>query len=225
MGLTGLQLPAEWRPHQIQAPPGEQRETARHVAERWRIEQGRCCFSTNMTHLAEMIEEQDHNILFPSLDYVKPREPGTSSVELRRSEVQRFSIGKYLTCRDAIEPIKEVLRSHSVSMTGRKEQLLEKLAKLSATVFEENETNLDAYFSRNRFLRVQKGSGIQNIPFPLLEDLDLRNMILTMYTIRHLRGNTILEASHVNDTFDLLSLARALIEKEVSSSGVFLRVE
>ena len=59
----------------------------------------------------------------------------------------------------------------------------------------------------------------------MLEGLDLRNMVLTMYIIKHLRGNTILEAPHNNDTFDLLSLARSLIKREVALTGVFLRVE
>jgi hypothetical protein len=50
-------------------------------------------------------------------------------------------------------------------------------------------------------------------------------MILTMYMVKHLRGNTILEAKHNNDTFDLLSLARSLIKREVSVDGAFMRVE
>jgi len=50
-------------------------------------------------------------------------------------------------------------------------------------------------------------------------------MLLTMYVLRHLRGNTILEATHENDTYDIPSLARALIKREVSLTGIFLRVE
>jgi len=50
-------------------------------------------------------------------------------------------------------------------------------------------------------------------------------MIFVMYITKHLRGNAILEASHNNDSFDLLTLAQALIKREVSVTGVFLRVE
>jgi hypothetical protein len=50
-------------------------------------------------------------------------------------------------------------------------------------------------------------------------------MLLAMYAVKHVRGNTILEASHVNDTFELEDLARALIGGNVSVNGVFLRIE
>jgi hypothetical protein len=49
-------------------------------------------------------------------------------------------------------------------------------------------------------------------------------MILAMYAVKHLRGNTILDASRVNDTFDLVSLAGALIKGEVSVDGTFVKV-
>ena len=55
-----------------------------------------------------------------------------------------------------------------------------------------------------------------------MEDLDLRNLLLTMYALKHLRGNVILEASHENNTFDLLSLARALLKRELTLTGSFL---
>jgi len=110
-------------------------------------------------------------------------------------------------------------------MTGRKEQLLEKLAHLSAKVYAEHEFELDDYFSMHRFIRVTRAKKGTGQPFPVLENLDLRNMVLTMYIIKHLRGNTILEATHNNDTFDLLSLALALIKQEVSVAGAFLEVE
>jgi hypothetical protein len=50
-------------------------------------------------------------------------------------------------------------------------------------------------------------------------------MVLAMYIIKHLCGNTTLEATHNNDTFDLPSFARSLIKREVSLTGIFLRVE
>jgi hypothetical protein len=39
-----------------------------------------------------------------------------------------------------------------------------------------------------------------------------------------MRGNTILEASHLNDTFELKDIAKALIREDVFVSGVFLRI-
>ena len=101
-----------------------------------------------------------------------------------------------------------------VSMTGRKSQLLEKLAKLAADTYEKEAASMEQYFARNRFIRIANGSSSGSREFPLLEGHDLREMLLHMFILRHLRGNTILETSHVNDTFDLVSLAKSLLKPE-----------
>jgi hypothetical protein len=46
-----------------------------------------------------------------------------------------------------------------------------------------------------------------------------------MRAVEHMRGNTILEACHVNDTFALEYLARALIKEGVAVTGAFVKVE
>jgi hypothetical protein len=203
----------------------DKRELARSVAQRWRIDQGQYCFTTDIARLSEMLEQEQFKIAFPTLDYMKPREPAISSAEMAQSKVKRFSVGKFLTGQANGESIKAILRDHGVSMTGRKEELLEKLAALSAKIYEEKEAQLDTYFRRYRFIRVANGSKDRGETFPVLEECCLRNMVLTMYIMKHLRGNTILVTSHHNDTFDLLSLASSLIKREVTLSGVFLRVE
>jgi hypothetical protein len=205
----------------------EKRAVARSVAQSWRIDQGRYCFTTDIAHLTRMIEQKQFKVGFPSLDYMNPREPTTSSAEIAQSNAQRFSIGiaMFLTDEASGELMRIVLREHGVSMTGRKEQLVEKLAGLSARVYEENEPELDTYFSKHTFVRVSNAGANKGESFPLLMGIDLRTIVLTMYIIKHLRGNTILEASHNNDTFDLLSLARSLIRREVSLTGAFLQVQ
>ncbi|HOC67511.1 MAG TPA: hypothetical protein PKO23_01765, partial [Candidatus Hydrogenedentes bacterium] len=58
-----------------------------------------------------------------------------------------------------------------------------------------------------------------------LEDLtNLRNLVLTMYAVKHLRGDAILEVSHQNDTYTEEELALALITGKVELTGAFLRV-
>jgi len=201
------------------------RELTGSIAERWRTDQGRYCFTTDIPRLSGMLEQEEFKISFPSLDYMTPREPARSSAQTAESKVLRFSVGRFLTDKAPADSIKAVLREHAVSMTGRKEQLVEKLASLSARVYGEKEPELEAYFSKHTFVRVSNAGTNKGESFPLLEDLGLRNMLLTMYIIKHLRGNTILEASHNNDAFELLSLARSLIKREVPLSGVFLQVE
>jgi hypothetical protein len=72
---------------------------------------------------------------------------------------------------------------------------------------------------------MQNGYGQNARQFTLLHDLDLRNLLLTMFAIRHLRGNVILDTSYENDTFDLQSFALSLVKEEVQLSGCFLMVE
>jgi hypothetical protein len=84
---------------------------------------------------------------------------------------------------------------------------------------------VETYFRVNRFLRIENGKTPGGSRFPVLEEVDVRNMLLAMYAVKHVRGNIILEASHVNDTFELKALAKALIGGNVSVNGVFLRIE
>ena len=83
---------------------------------------------------------------------------------------------------------------------------------------------MDRFFSQRRFIRTSTLAGDAR-DFPVLKSTHLRNMLLTMYAIKHLRGNVILDAWHNNDTFDLLSLARALLKQGVSLTGGFLEVQ
>ena len=83
---------------------------------------------------------------------------------------------------------------------------------------------MDAFFSEHRFVR------INSIPpkserIPVLEDQPmLRNLLLTMYALKHLRGNAILDVAHDNNTYTEEQLALALIEGKVGFTGSFLRV-
>ena len=202
-----------------------QRSSARTVASTWRIDDGRYCFTSDIPRVTKMIEEKGTQITFPSLDYTQPRQPQDSSAQITDSRIPRYTVGRFLSTRGSAEDMRSVLRAHTVSMTGRKEQLLEKLALLSVRLYEAKLGELREYFSTNKFIRVQAASGRACMPFPVLDGFDLVNMILTMYLIKHMRGNVILESQHKNDTFDLLSLARSLLKEEVGLEGAFIKVE
>jgi len=201
------------------------RERAKTNASSLRVDKGRYCFTMTISKLAELLESKGCQISFPTLDYIKPRESNTSSAEIRESSAPLFAVGRFLSVLDSGEDIKVVLRNHSTPMTGRKEDLLEKLAQLAARMYKKAEPTLDAYFCCNHFIHVAAASRNDATQFPVLEHHDLRNLLLTMYVLSHLRGNTILEATHHNNTYSLLDLARALIKREVFLTGTFLRVE
>ena len=202
-----------------------QRASARDAALRWRIDEGRYCFTTDVPRLSRMIEEQGSEISFPALDYTDKRQPATSSAKIDDFKIPRYAVGRILSRKPSADEIREILRNHNVSMTGRKEELLDKLALLSVRLYERQLLELNGFFGDNRFIRIQNGTSRVHRPFPVLEGLDLGNMVLAMYLMKHMRGNVILEADHENDTFDLLSLARALLREEVALEGAFIKVE
>ena len=83
---------------------------------------------------------------------------------------------------------------------------------------------MDAFFSENRFVRIN-ATPPRSERLPLLEDEPLlRNLLLTMYAMKHLRGNAILDVAHDNNTYTEEQLAHALLTGKVGFSGAFLCV-
>ena len=199
------------------------REAAKGFAKRWRMGGGRYCFAADIERLDRMVQQDQCVLTFPSLRYDGPREPQVSHADVAAYKTPRFALGHYLTSSDSGETLRRVLQHNGVSMTGRKEELVDKLARLAAKTYEKVKPRLDDYFAKRRFVRVERGSDGQH--FPLLEGYDIRHLLLTMYVMKHLRGNVILEASHENDTYDSYAIARALVSRQVSLKGAFLLVE
>jgi len=200
------------------------RKIAQIVALEKAMDDGRYCFTTDIPTLADLIEGRDVGIRFPKLNYGGESHGGVSTAMVSKSRVDRFSIGTFAKANDSGGYIKGILRSHGISMTGNKGKLVGKLAKLSAELYQEHEPEMDAYFRANRFIRTENGQNPGGSRFPVLGEVDMKNMLLSMYAVKHMRGNTVLEVSHENDTFELEDLAKALIRGDVSVNGVFLRI-
>ncbi len=203
----------------------EIRTKAKLIAEKWRQNQGRYCFTIDIQQLTEMLENDQFRINFPRLDYKQKREPAQSTAAIQNNEIPKYSIGGYPTFRCSGDTIKGILRNHNVSMTGTKDQLLEKLAKLSVKLYQKHKPEISRYFINNHFIKIPPKHNQTNQYFPVLQELDLRNLILTIYIIRHLRANTILNPEHENNTFDLQPLAQSLINEEISLTSQFLQVQ
>ena len=203
----------------------EMRFKARFIAEKWRQNQGRYCFTIDIQRLSEMLENDQFKISFPRLDYKNKREPAQSTAAIQNNEIPKYSIGGYPTFRCSGDTIKEILRNHGVSMTGTKDKLIEKLAKLAVNLYQKHKPEISRYFTHYHFIKIPPKHNQTNQHFPILQELDLRNLILTMYIIRHLRANTILNSEHENNTFDLNPLAQSLIKEEISLSSQFLQVQ
>ena len=203
----------------------EAREVARQMAAEWTQGKRRYCFAVGLEELSQMLGEQRIRIDFSSLNYTIPKPPPEAEAKVRDLALPHYQVGPHITVQDTTETMREMLRAYGVSMTGNKKRLVEKLAKLSAMVYREREVSLDAYFASDRFIRTGRSAGPYGCSFDLLEQCSLREMVLTMYLIRHLRADAIVDASYLDDSYDLEALAAALLNERVSLKGAFLRVE
>ena len=203
----------------------DKRQCAAAFAQSWACDNGRYCFTAPIKALSEMLERQECQIVFSSLNYKTPGKPTTSTGQILPSKTPRYSVGSALSTASTVDAIRSALKRHGISMSGRKEELAEKLANLAVRLYKESQPELDGFFRRHRFVHAAQAVRPDGQPFPVLQGLDLSNVILRMYIIKHLRGNAILDGAYDNDAFDLPSLASGVIERKVTLSGVFLKVE
>jgi hypothetical protein len=200
------------------------RGCAMEFASRWRTDNGRLCFTTNVERLVEMVETGLATPSFPSLNYNNPQEGPAATALVEPSNVCVFHIGAFCAQKSTGGQLKEIMRRYGIPMTGTKDQLLGKLAKLAAEKYRESNDPLNTYFTRNRYVRIQSSPPKLN-EFPILNDLAyLRNLVLTMYVAKHLRGNAVLDPTHENNTYSEEELALALLTGKVSLTGAFLRI-
>ena len=213
-----------WRFHPDIGDARAKRQHAREFAARWRTDEGRLCFTTTTGKLVEMVESNAVEPSFPTLNYNSAVPGPTASTVVGSSHVTAFHIGRYVQAGTTGDHLKDILHQYEVSMTGNKDQLVQKLATLAAVKYRERLPQMDGFFSGNRFIRLRCAPSTA-AEFPLLDDLAyLRNLVLTMYAIKHMRGDAILEASHENNAYTEDELAFALLTGKVSLSGAFLRV-
>jgi hypothetical protein len=201
------------------------RSEAQMIATKWRLDDSKYCFRTSIANLSRMHTEDRMQIRFPHLDYVRKKAPAESSGKLKTEGIESFTIGGYVTARSSGDTIKEILRHYQVPMTGTKDKLLEKLAKLAAREYKKRKSEMKHYFRENRFVKINNSHSQSHSQFPLLDTERLRNLLLTLFAFRHLRGNVILDTDYENDAVDLVSLAKSLVNEEISLPGTFLRVE
>ena len=200
------------------------RARAREFAETWREDEGRLCFSTSLTRLTEMEERREVVPSFPTLSYTYSGRGPIATASVSEDRVPAYFIGSFHGAKSNGETLREILREHSVSMSGNKAKLLQKLARLAAKEYSERLPTMDRFFTEHRFVR------INTIPakadrLSLLEDVPLlRNLLLTMYALSHLRGSAILDPVHHNNTYTEEQLAHALLTGKVGFTGAFLRV-
>ena len=202
---------------------GAARGAALEFAGRWRTGGGRLCFTSSTEMLVDMVESGAVTPSFPALERGVSGLGPVARVAVESSCVRAFRIGKHPRSNASAERLREVLRDGGAAVSGTKEVLVEKLAALAADKYLERLPEMDGFFRENRFVRMA-GIPENTENLALLSDLGpLGNLVLAMYAARHLRGDAVLDVSHVNDTFSDAELALALVTGKTSPKGAFLR--
>lgn len=216
----------------------QQRQLAQDIAAQWRRSEGKFCFHAELSQVEKMLEQEGFVLSFTGSVYGHTRQIAANQAAIKRVDLKRYHIGALLTDSSTNAEIKAVLKQHNIRVGGRKEALLERLIQLCVQQYEEREAELTAYFSSNRFIRIkddttlnhygvyykEKEQPIEYASFPLLEDSLLRNQILAMFVMRHMRGNVIVDGTYLNETCSLQELAKGLIQEDVRIHDSFVQV-
>jgi len=201
----------------------EQRLIAKKFAKRWGNNSSRICFHVTLDKLAEMIKMSDISISFEGTRYKDEDCTDISSIRLNGAQVERYSVGRYLTSEDTNEAIKDLLRNHNISMTGKKTDLVIKMAGLAARLYNAYNASLGGHFQKQKYIKIPRINHVRVPSLPVLQELELGQTLIAMYIIKHLRGNAILDPKHDNNTYELKDLAFALITKKINVNGVFIK--
>jgi len=199
------------------------RQQAREIAQDLGNGTGQYCFETSLGEMDRALDDPRLRLRFPWLRYGAAHVEWTPSAKLRHSAVPCYMVPKPLDADRTNECLQNTLREFGWKTSGRKEQLVRRIAQLLAEEYQRTESELDEFFGSRRFVKLKAGHlGWQR--FPVLHDHTLNPSLLAMYCLRHMRGNVILEASHHNTSVTLTDLAEALLHRRVKLDGAFVEV-
>jgi hypothetical protein len=203
----------------------KQRKKAREIAQTCGKGSGRYCFSTSLTDMARLITDMRMRLSFPNLKYGdREKSESEAMAQVSQKVVPTYDTPFRVKADSSNEAIKDLLRQFDRKLTGRKEDLVQRLAELMAEQYAMKAPELDEFFSKRRFIRLtHERTGSKRLP--VLQEYPLAGHLLTMYCVRHMRGNAVLEAEHENTSVGLLDLAEAILAGRVRLSGCFVPVE
>ena len=219
--VTGRQV--RWMPSMSDNP--RQRERTRDVARRWGKGSGRYCFTADLADMPKTIEELRMRLSFPDLKYTgEERTESEATAQVRQKAVLTYDAPFRVKAGSSNETIKDLLRRFDRKLTGRKDDLVQRLAELMAEQYAVKAPEMDEFFGKRRFMRLTH-ERTESKRLPVLQGYPLAGHLLTMYCVRHMRGNVVLEAQHENTSVGLLDLAEAILTGRVRLSGCFVAVE
>lgn len=198
-----------------------QRRFAKKFAQEYRTTGGDYCFVMPVGQLQEILDREEVSLNFSNVRYLQRLKRMHTTARLRKEQIPRFGIS--WRKMETLEQFRDALRTHGEKISGTKDQLLKRTASLVAARYAEVAPELSEWFAENPFVRVPKEQNFAD-PFPLLNDDPLKNLLLSLFLMRHLRGNTVVDVNHENQSVQPEDMAEALLNGKVKLSGCFLRV-
>ncbi len=197
------------------------REMARAISQEVAPGRGKYCFSLEIEAVEKLVPRA--SLLFPELNYVKGCGKSQTSASIRPNlMVPGYTVGTLATAKMHNYSLAELLSAHGEKVSGTKAEMLERLVGAIVKLYGKSRRKLDDYF-RGGFLKLpQRTSGGEPFAPPIL-DAGLRNNVLAIYVLKHLRGSRILSPDWENSAYTVEDLARALLAQRVSADGLFVR--
>ena len=198
-----------------------QRDFAKKFAKRHRGTGGDYCFSVPVSKVQEILDRENVSVRFANVRYLQGVTVTSAAARLRREQITRYGIA--WRKMETGDEFRAALRSHGWKVSGSKGALIKRTAQLAAACYAEVAPLLGEWFATHRYVRVPTEQRLP-APFPLLEDEPLKNLLLSMFLLRHLRGNTVVDVDHENQSVLPEDMAEALLNGKVSLSGCFLEL-
>lgn len=199
----------------------EQRGFAKKFARKYRATGGDYCFAMPVSQVQEILDREPVSLRFPNVRYLQRLKGLQASARLRKEQIPKFAVS--WRKMETLDQFRDALRAHGWKISGKKSVLVKRTAQLAAERYAELAPVLCEWFSDRRFVRVPKDQTFAE-PFPLLEEDPLKNLLLSMFLLRHLRGNTVVDVDHENKSVQPEDMAEALLNGKAKLSGCFLKV-
>jgi len=218
-------------------PRGETglREKARKLA--GRFGESRYCFTAPIDEVEKLLAEdwkEGAKVSFPTLNYLEEGKeaPESSASVVDDVKVPRFVVPATLTDARTNKELREALAFHHEKVSGTKAEMLARIAGVCVKLYGKHKRRLKKLF-RDRYVRLNPYSTVDGRCFDTdLEpryggtgaaDTPLKGTVISMFVMKHLRADRILDPAYENTAYTEDDLARALLARQVTVQGTFVR--
>jgi len=197
------------------------REEAKAVAKRFGGGTGTFCFRTSLETMSKMLDLDQFSLTFPSLCYKAGEKPGHAEAFLRREDIKIWGVHSNIHASHSNKALQKILQALGERVGGRKQILVDRIIKAAVREYQAQEAVITQFFKTRRFIRIP-GSQQQGL-FSVLPEHPLGNLLLHVWVLQHMRGNTILDANYENTSVPLEDRIRAVVEHRQEITGGFVK--